>query len=349
MVKMETHIIETNKLKNLQINDDVKQVLLGSLLGDASLFKTSLNASYSCSHSPKQKDYLFWKGNSLSKYFRTRVRLRNNGPKYKLYVLRTNCSPILTPLHSLCYVQSNKPNRKWEKIIDLSFLEQLNPLGLAVWYCDDGTYCVRDMSCALMTQGFSHRENLILKDYFLKKWGINVCVTKDHRSYINKTYYKLVFNKVEAQKFLTLISDFVPESMTYKLGHLSDKNHEILENEKKRYKLIRKKWYYSNHERALERSSRYRKKHRFLINEKRVLFYHNDVEKSRESGRKTMRKRRLINRERVNLINKDYYHRNKDRINKKRRERLRNDAAYREKKNWLQRESYYRIKNIGGV
>jgi len=344
---METNKLETNELEKFPIDEDARQLLIGSLFGDASLFKTCLNASFSCCHSPKQKGYFFWKVKLLSKYFRINVKLRNNGPKHMLYTLRTNCSPILTPLHSLYYIKSTKPNRKWEKVINPSLLEQLSPLGLAVWYCDDGTYCVRDKSCGLMTQGFSFRENLILKDYFLKKWGIVACVIKDYRSYINKTYFKLMFHKEEAHKFLTLINNFVPESMTYKLGHISDKNRETLESENKRYKLIRKKWYYENHERALKRAFRYRTKHRDLVNGKRVFYYHGDLEKSRDIGRKTMRKRRVLNKEQVNLINKKYYHRNKDRINYMRRERLLKDPVYREKKNRLQREYHTRTKLEG--
>jgi len=308
----------TPNLEEFNVPEDVKQVLLGSLLGDACLSKYSKNAGYCCSHSPKQKDYFFWKVRVLSKSFRVNTSLRPNGPGLQIHRMRTPLSPILTHLHGCFYVPSSKPNRKWEKIINPHVLTQLTPLGIAIWYCDDGTYCVRDKSCALSTQGFSLRENLVLKDYFLKKWGIDVSVMRDYRSYIKKTYYKLVFKKKETSKFLSLIKNFLPESMVYKLGHLSDKNHTMLEAEDRRYKLIRKKWYYENHRRALQRASRYRVRHRRLINEKRVCYYWNNLEKSRESGRKAMRKRRLINKERVNTINRNYYHRNRARINEKR-------------------------------
>ena len=76
------------------INEDVKQVLLGSLLGDAYLSKTSKNASYCCSHSPRQKDYLFWKEDILKEHFRVNTKLRNNG-NFKIYKLTTNCSQLL--------------------------------------------------------------------------------------------------------------------------------------------------------------------------------------------------------------------------------------------------------------
>ncbi len=334
----------------VDIREDINQILLGSLLGDASLslYSNSKNAAYCCSHSPKQKDYLFWKAKILTKLFKVNVTFRKNGPKHWLYRLRTNNSPILTSLHRLYYVHYTKPGRRWRKIINPAALSHLTPLGLAIWYCDDGTYYVRDKSCALSTQGFSYEENIMLKDYFSKKWGIPASVMRDHRSYINKTYYKLVFKKKETHKFLTLIKDFVPESMAYKLGHLSDQNLKALAKEDKRYRNLRKKWYYDNHEKALQRASRYRKKHRSLVNAKRVFYYWNNLERSRDAGKNSMRKRRLINKQSVNIINRDYYYRNRDKINKKRRERLLNDPAYRNRRNRLQREWYNNRKLSNG-
>ena len=157
------------ELEEFKIDENVKQVLLGSLLGDGYLSKSSKNASYVESHSPKQKGYLLWKVNILNEFFRVKTRFTNNGPKYYKYILSTNYSVILTELHNLFYIKSVLPNRKWINIVNPVILGQLTPLGLAVWYCDDGTYCVRDGSCGLSTQGFTYEENLLLKDYFSNK------------------------------------------------------------------------------------------------------------------------------------------------------------------------------------
>tara|TARA_B100000315_G_C14571455_1_gene585763 strand:+ start:1338 stop:2450 length:1113 start_codon:yes stop_codon:yes gene_type:complete len=333
------------ELKQFNINEDVKQVLLGSLLGDSSLSKPSKNAYFSCVHSPKQKDYILWKKRIIYKNFKVSVKLYNNKYKnrrYKTYRLSTNCSPFLTYTHSFFYIRSYKPNRKWEKMVNTDILKKLSPLGLGVWYCDDGTYCVRDKSCSLATQGFTYEENLTIKDYFYKKWKIKAHIIEDYNKQYNKSYYKIVFNTEETSKFLNLIKDFIPESMIYKLGHYSDKNKELMESEDERYKAISRKWYQDNHEKALERAFRYRNIHRDLINKKRVIYYNNNLDKSMESGRQTMRKRRKFQRERVNLINHNYYHRNKDSINKERRKRLIEDPEFRERKNRLMMESYYR-------
>ncbi|HLG24980.1 MAG TPA: hypothetical protein VI564_08680 [Candidatus Nanoarchaeia archaeon] len=317
------------------ISEDVKQVLLGSLLGDGCLEKGSKNAGFSCCHNLKQKEYFFWKVDILKQYFKVNYSYRKNGEKYFIYRLRTNYSEILTELHNLIYIKSKLPRRKWLKIINLDFLENLDKLGLAVWYCDDGTYCVRDKSCSIATLGFTQKENLLIKEYFLKKWNISAKVIKEIKKYRNeyRTYYKLTFNKNETEKFLNLMKNFVPKSMVYKLGHYSQKNKELMESEDKRYKTIRKEWYYTNHNKALNRAKKYRESHRVIINKKRVDYYWNNPQKSRQSGRESMRKRRVLNKEKVNIINKDYYHRNKDRINKQRRERLLKYHDYKERKN----------------
>ena len=49
------------ELKEFNINEDVKQVLLGSLLGDGYIARGSKNSGYTETHSPKQKIILIGK------------------------------------------------------------------------------------------------------------------------------------------------------------------------------------------------------------------------------------------------------------------------------------------------
>ena len=55
------------ELDGFNISEDVKQVLLGSLLGDGylSLNKNAINAHYREAHSLKQENYVLWKKNLL--------------------------------------------------------------------------------------------------------------------------------------------------------------------------------------------------------------------------------------------------------------------------------------------
>ena len=73
------------ELAEFNIDEDVKQVLLGSLLGDGSLEinKGGKNAFYREIHSSKQKDYLLWK-NQFLKIFNTKLQ------EYSTFDNRTN-------------------------------------------------------------------------------------------------------------------------------------------------------------------------------------------------------------------------------------------------------------------
>lgn len=341
---MNIKIITQKMEEKNRINADVKQVLFGSLMGDAHLSKPTKNASYICTHCPAQKEYLLWKAGILKKEFRVRVALYNKDINYKAYVVQTNCSPVLTALHRLFYVPFKKPGRKWRKIVSIEMLNQLNSLGIAVWYGDDGTYNVRDKACSLSTQGFTYKENLLIKRYFLERWEINATITADHNKEYNKTYYRVDFRALEAKKFLFLIKDNLPKSMVYKLGHYAKENEEMMLQKDLRYNEIAKKWYYDNHERALGRASRYRNNNREFINRKRVDYYWENPENSREIGRETMRKRRLFKKDEVNLINHNYYHRNRERIRAALKKRLLDDPKFRARKNKSQMESYYKRK-----
>ena len=62
-------------MKN-EINGKIKQILIGSLLGDGSVYSRSKGTAYYQEiHSIKQKDYLNWKNNNCFKIFKTRIRI----------------------------------------------------------------------------------------------------------------------------------------------------------------------------------------------------------------------------------------------------------------------------------
>lgn len=288
-------------------------------MGDSYIERTSKSAFYRFGHSPAQKEYLLWKANIIKENFRLNYDTQINKYGHILHRYNTNCDPYIFDLHNLCYIKSNKPKRKWEKIVNVKVLEKLSKLGLAIWYCDDGSYCIRDKSCAIATQGFTYDDNIILRDYLFIKWNLKCDVVEDNRYKINARYYKLTFNCEQSEKLLNLIKNYVPKCIIYKLGHISKNNKEFLEKERIRYNKLEREEYYKNYDKSLAKARKYREKNRTLINQKRVLYYWNNLEKSRKSSRKSMRKRRVLFNEKVNLINKRYYERNKETINAKRR------------------------------
>jgi hypothetical protein len=278
----------------------MKQIILGSLLGDGSLInsKGSKNVYFREQHSPKQKDYLIWKSNnltSLGSKITTYTVKDTLGNKQKI-VLGTKKLSVLTELRKVFY-----PNGK--KIVSEEILNQINELGLAVWYCDDGSYEYYNNTCIICSQDFSFEEHLLIQKWFMEKLGIEVKIQKRKINYKNhlKEQYSLRFTKGETEKFLNLIKPFVlqmPKCMWYKLGHLIEDNKERVEFFKKRVKEKYKKYYYKN----------YIKKHREEINKRALERYY----KNREKYLKRRKEYYQKNKEREGKYNKKYYEKHKE-------------------------------------
>src|SRR3990167_1854459 len=117
--------------KPIIFNELQKQILLGSLLGDGGITKITrgnyIGYCYKEAHSRKQEEYLLWKNKILGFNY-------SNKDKYgKVWIYRTN--KIFEEYYHLFY----RKNKKY-KIIDSKILNNLNVIGLSIWFMDDGHY-----------------------------------------------------------------------------------------------------------------------------------------------------------------------------------------------------------------
>lgn len=201
-----------NRLRKvLSLNSLQREVLIGTLLGDGYLYPT-VSGKYAylrICHGPKQKDYVWWKYG----YFQDWVL---SPPRYQLqnkaipqlggyYWFKTIAHRQFLEYRQIFYL-----NR--EKIVPPNIGELLvSPLSLAVWYMDDGSLNGRVLH--LNTQGFSEKENLLLRSVLKHNFGIDCSLNKSGN--IGKGYI-LYVPKAEAEKFLSLIDQHLRECMSYK-------------------------------------------------------------------------------------------------------------------------------------
>lgn len=186
-----------------------RQVLLGSLLGDGrlNLGKRYINAYYFEVHSIRQRKYLEWKAPFLKK-FHAKIgehTATSRGKTYSKCHLWTRVSPYLTQLHSELY-----PNGR--KIVLPSVLSELNPLGLAIWFCDDGSYRYRNKSACLCTDGYDFSSQVVIQSWLQKIWGISSNVVKSGPN------YRIDCSPIAAKKLINLIAPHIPNCMRYKVG-----------------------------------------------------------------------------------------------------------------------------------
>lgn len=181
-------------------SDEWDQVVLGSLMGDCGIYrKPSNNAYLREQHGLKQKEYLLWKREFLARKIRVPMvsgaRSGYTGEPQVGY--QSGCSPLLNQYLNL---------RK-----DFGGLERLGPLGLAIWYQDDG--CAGN-GFRLSTECWSEGENQVLADFLLNRFGIQVKVG----SYIRdgRPLYYLHAGIEAKRKLVELCRAYVHPSMAYK-------------------------------------------------------------------------------------------------------------------------------------
>ncbi len=94
-------------------------------------------------------------------------------------------------------------------------VNELDALGLAIWYMDDGTYGVSKGSeyGFLCTDSFTYGDQELLQNLLHKRFGISTSHVKT-----NKTQHRLRISANGIRVLREVISPYVIPSMKYKLG-----------------------------------------------------------------------------------------------------------------------------------
>ena len=207
-----------------------KQVVLGTTFGDGCLWVQSTqsygkivcsgNAAFKTSCRDPDKEYIFWKyeelrSTGLFAFPSLRFMRSYSNPHYPYWVLRARVHPYFTELRKLFY-----PDGK--KIIPEGPLGELDDLGLAVWYMDDGGLYIRrkagwgpgrEYPCIwLNTQGFTLTEDKLIRNWLEAKWDFHFFVAR-----IGKNHRLGLHRKKECERFLDLVRPHIVPCMSRKL------------------------------------------------------------------------------------------------------------------------------------
>jgi hypothetical protein len=231
-------------------------------------------------HSLKQKDYLLWKKEKLSifetKSWQYHTFDNRTQKEYHFIGFHTKANEFLTDLYNDFY-----PSAK-NKVLSKKYLQELDPLGLAIWYMDDGGYNYDHRTPYFALGGFSPKERNSIKEYFKEKWNFDTTLYRN-----TKTNCDIYINKECSDSFLSLIKPFVHSSLVYKLGHMSDNNLEKLESVRKRQCLTSKNYRQSH-------KQYYKKYHKVYDG---VYYQKNKKEKARHNKEYYQRKKKELNEE----------------------------------------------------
>ena len=191
----------------------INDLLIGSLLGDACLNKDGRIEIWHCE---KQKEYTLWLMNLYKKYFKVKYRERvckdkKTDREFNQVGFCVSSTKRLKLLRTYLYCP--------QKCFNMKQLKKLSPLGLAIWYMDDGClsfikdkqHQIKARQLILNTQAYSFEEQEMFVTYFKEVWDIECHIHIDHNS------YRLWMNSTEGTKLLSIISPYMPPCMYYKV------------------------------------------------------------------------------------------------------------------------------------
>lgn len=202
--------LSRKRLQQIPLSKECMQVILGGLLGDGHLSRTKgyKNARFQMRHSICQQDYFDWKIKKLQEIC-TKKSVQVQQPdgwssQKKLHFMSKaciQCTDIFNVTHS-----------KKKLHIQRHWLNHLEPLGLAVWWFDDGSIISKGQQGILCTDGFDKKYVEILQQYLQVVWHVKTTLRKSGPT------FRLALSKTQLQAFLHIISAYIPcKNMIYKM------------------------------------------------------------------------------------------------------------------------------------
>jgi len=212
-------------MSSKKTSSELDGMIYGILLGDGHIRKPSKagTCNFILHHSKKQEEYLFYKISLIEEishvkfnYWNKSIVNKKNGKTYYSIYAQTNFLNYFKKLRDIFYCPvTNK------KILYKNHLNKLTPLGLALWWMDDGCLYINrgknnkiERRAFLATQNYNSLENDLIVEYFLQT--LNIKVTK--RLHPTTKQFYINFPIPEFKKFIQIIKDYVIPSMEYKIN-----------------------------------------------------------------------------------------------------------------------------------
>jgi recombination protein RecA len=199
-----------------RLSEQQWQVILGSLMGDGNLSPNRHGRSgvrFRLGHGARQADYLDWKVSLLGNIACSR-RVDSRGAVFADFTPL----PELDELRRAVYLGDGKKHLSWD------YLKALTPLGLAVWYMDDGGFTVRSKGLQERTRGGSGRIEICVEamaegtrerlvEYLRDSHDLDVKLVV--RGARRKTFIQ--FTTAASARFQEIVAPYVPVAMEAKL------------------------------------------------------------------------------------------------------------------------------------
>ena len=201
-------------------NNNIRDLLIGCLLGDAHIRRTKDNRSYiTFEQTIKHEDYVKDLHKTLSeagldlseiKYY-TRKDDRHDSNNTSIY-FKINSTNELNSIADLFLSKDN------QKIVPLEIENYLSPIALGKWICDDGQL-VKNGGITLCTDNYELEEVEHLVSALSNKYGLK-CTIHFKKGKNGNIYHRIYISKTSFNSLKPLIVDHIHPTFLYKL-HMS--------------------------------------------------------------------------------------------------------------------------------
>jgi hypothetical protein len=205
----------TDNLSEFQIS-----VLIGLILGDASLYRTSVTSNTRLEFSFGEKYKLFAeKIETIFNLFISTplksVEIKGKLNTYLNYRLKTRSFSIFNKYYDLFYKEKilNSGKSKYVKIVPINIKEFMNPIVLAYLIMSDGNFDKSRNRVRIYTNSLTKQEVELLADSIKDKLGIYTGVLHDR-----KDQWILTIGAKQLELLRKLVSPYFENSMLYRIG-----------------------------------------------------------------------------------------------------------------------------------
>jgi hypothetical protein len=155
-----------DRFLNITLDDQQRNLIIGSLLGDAHAAKAKSGKwRIAFVHGPKQYDYLNWKHNILKNITNTKPVTKKTPNAYG-----KQSRSFRTRLNDNAGIIASKLYKFGVKNVTKDYLDMLNSQSLAIWILDDGSLSKNGGS--LCTHSFSIQESRLIAAWFSDRYKL---------------------------------------------------------------------------------------------------------------------------------------------------------------------------------
>jgi recombination protein RecA len=196
---------EGSRLSEVELSPDQESVLIGTVLGDASLAMHGHHARLHVKHKAAHRALAEFKREVFSRFTSMPLHAfdqRLGAKRYPCVQFATRTHPVFTAWRRRFY-----PDRHKQVPDDIADL--LTPLAVAVWFMDDGS--ADHTGITLQTHSFELSEVQQLQEALSEQFDIGATIRANKRRPI------LYVGKRELPRFVEVVEPFVLEDLEYKL------------------------------------------------------------------------------------------------------------------------------------